>query len=100
PVRDAAGRRGAAAAAPRRRVGTGRMMRAPLAVALLLLASSCPPGTGAPDLSPITLSLGLRPKPSCDLTPVQYETDCLAAVVVEVVPAGPASPQRACTRLE
>lgn len=53
----------------------------------------------APVVEPIQLSLGLRPKPSCDLTPVQYTTDCLAAVEVVIEPLSGASAQRTCVPL-
>lgn len=67
-------------------------------LAAVVFASACSPA--APDQKPIALSLGLRPKPSCDLTPVQYTTECLAAVEVVIQPESGASPQRTCVPLE
>lgn len=69
----------------------------PLAGALLvltLLGGCTPPVTGGPD-TPLALSLGLRPKGSCDISPVQYRTECLAAVELIVVPEA-GEPQRSC----
>ncbi len=77
--------------------GSSRSTAGALAL-VLLSAGACTPS--ATPTEPIALSLGLRPKPSCDLTPVQYTTECLAAVEVLLVPESGAPAQRTCVPLE
>lgn len=73
--------------------------RLPLAIAFTLLAACAPGSSGSEVQPPLSLSLSLRPKSSCDLTPVQYTTECLAALEVVVTPQS-GEPQRTCVRLD
>jgi hypothetical protein len=43
----------------------------------------------------LALSLGVRPKGSCDISPVLYTTECLAAVELTAIPEK-GEPQRSC----
>lgn len=81
-------------------LGPRRGMR-PVALGLALVAIfSCTPGTSSPpEEAPLALSLSLRPKSSCDLTPVQYTTECLAALEVLILPRS-GEPQRTCVKLD
>lgn len=89
-------RRALVAAPPGRRAWRRACARGVWLTTVLSLASCAPP---VPERTPLAVSLSLRPKSSCDLTPVQYTTECLAAVEMVIKPAS-GDPQRTCVRLD
>jgi hypothetical protein len=69
-----------------------------LCLCALVASSSCTPRE-TPNLEPVQISLGLRPKPSCDISPVLYDTQCLAGVQLVVEPTGTSPKSESCRDL-
>lgn len=74
-------------------------MRALGLLLLVLVLAACPPG-GAEPREPVPLSLSVRVKGSCDISPVLYRTGCLAALEVRVDDLSGRTVARHCEPLE